>query len=167
MDRNRSCAPAAPGRPGFGNRALKRVEADPGAGVADAAGDVDAADRARFGGHPEAFVRGAADAKNTPTISPEFRRQMVDLVRAGRNPDDLAREFEPSGHSIRAWVAQADRNEGRREEVAPGLTAAERDELTRLRRENKQLRLERDILSKAAAWFARETGTLPSGSSGS
>src|SRR5271166_1763230 len=92
---------------------------------------------------------------------------MVDLVRAGRSPDDLAREFEPSGHSIRAWIAQVDRNEGRREEAAPGLTAFERDELTRLRRENKQLRLERDILSKAAAWFARETGTLPSGSSGS
>src|ERR1700720_1891294 len=77
--------------------------------------------------------------RTRPPYSPEFRRQMVDLVRAGRNPDDLAREFEPSGHSIRAWVAQADRNEGRRE----------RDELTRLRRENKQLRLERDILSKA------------------
>src|SRR5580700_9203267 len=93
--------------------------------------------------------------RTRPPYSPEFRRQMVDLVRAGRNPDDLAREFEPSGHSIRAWVAQADRNEGRREEAAPGLTAFERDELTRLRRENKQLRLERDILSKAAAWFAR------------
>ncbi|HEX3412503.1 MAG TPA: IS3 family transposase, partial [Stellaceae bacterium] len=66
-----------------------------------------------------------------------------------RGPDDLAREFEPSGHSIRAWVAQADRNEGRREEAAPGLTAFERDELTRLRRENKQLRLERDILFKS------------------
>jgi transposase len=92
---------------------------------------------------------------------------MVDLVRAGRGPDDLAREFEPTGHSIRAWVAQADRNEGRRAELAPGLATAERDELIRLRRENKQLRLERDILSKAAAWFARETGTLPSGSSGS
>jgi transposase len=91
---------------------------------------------------------------------------MVELVRAGGNPDDVAREFEPSGHSIRAWVAQADRNEGRREEAAPSLSAFERDELTRLRRENKQLRLERDILSKAAAWFARETGTLPSGSSG-
>ena len=51
--------------------------------------------------------------------------------------------------------------------LIPGLAAAERDELVRLRRENKQLRLERDILSKAAAWFARETGTLPSGSSGS
>lgn len=92
---------------------------------------------------------------------------MVDLVRAGGDPDDLAREFEPTGHSIRAWVAQADRNEGRRAELAPGLATAERDELIRLRRENKQLRLERDILSKAAAWFARETGTLPSGSSGS
>ncbi|MBV9828177.1 MAG: hypothetical protein JO001_21290 [Alphaproteobacteria bacterium] len=92
---------------------------------------------------------------------------MVDLVRAGRNPDDLGREFEPTSHSIRSWVAQADRNEGRQAESTPGLAAAERDELIRLRRENKQLRLERDILSKAAAWFARETGTLPSGSSGS
>ena len=104
--------------------------------------------------------------RTRPPYSPEFRRQMVDLVRAGRNPDDLAREFEPSGHSIRAWVSQADRNQGR-QEATPGLTAVERDELTRLRRENKQLRLERDILSKAAAWFARETGTLPSSSSGS
>ena len=105
--------------------------------------------------------------KTHPPYSPEFRRQMVDLVRAGRDPEDLAREFEPTGHSIRAWVAQADRNEGRRAELPPGLATAERGELIRLRRENKQLRLERDILSKAAAWFARETGTLPSGSSGS
>ena len=92
---------------------------------------------------------------------------MVDLVRAGRSPDDLAREFEPTSHSIRAWVVLADKQEGRREETAPGLAAAERDELTRLWREVRQLRLERDILSKAAAWFARETGTLPSGFSGS
>jgi transposase len=102
---------------------------------------------------------------------------MVELVRAGGNPDDLAREFEPSGHSMRAWVSQADRNEGRREAasagltpaglIPAGLTAAERGELSRKRRENRQLRLERDILSKAAAWFARETGALPSGSSGS
>ncbi len=61
----------------------------------------------------------------------------------------------------------ADKQEGRREEVVAGLSATERDELARLRRENKQLRLERDILSKAAAWFARETGAVPSGSSGS
>jgi len=105
--------------------------------------------------------------RSRPPYSPEFRRQMVDLVRAGRSPDDLAREFEPISHSIRAWVALADRSEGRREEAAPGLAAAGRDELARLRREVRQLRLERDILSKAAAWFARETGTLPSGSSGS
>jgi transposase len=81
---------------------------------------------------------------------------MVDLVRAGRSPDDLAREFEPSGHSIRAWVAQADRHEGRREEATPGLSAAERDELTRLRRENKQLRLERDIRNCSGGWAGGE-----------
>src|SRR5260221_11073055 len=98
--------------------------------------------------------------RTRPPYSPEFRRQMVDLVRAGRNPDDLAREFEPSGHSIRAWVAQADRHEGRREEATPGLTAAERDELTRLRREHKQMRLWGDIFSKAAASFSRENAPL-------
>ena len=85
---------------------------------------------------------------------PEFRRQMVDLVRAGRTPE----EFEPTAQTIRNWVAQADRDEGRR---ADGLTSAERQELQRLRRENRQLKVERDILSRAAAWFARETKTVP------
>jgi transposase len=47
-----------------------------------------------------------------PPYSPEFRRQMVDLVRAGRDPADLAREFEPTAQSISHWVAQADRQEG-------------------------------------------------------
>src|SRR5262245_24748891 len=78
---------------------------------------------------------------------PEFRRQMVDLVRAGRTPEELEREFEPTGQTIRNWVAQADRDEGRR---ADGLTSAERQELQRLRRENRQLKVERDILSRAA-----------------
>ena len=68
-------------------------------------------------------------------------------------------------------MAQADRQEGRREVKSvptdAGLAAAEREELARLRREVRQLRLERDILSKAAAWFARETGAILSGSSGS
>ncbi len=110
--------------------------------------------------------------KTRPPYSPEFRRQMIELVRAGRDPADLAREFEPSAQAIRNWLAQADRQEGRREVKSAAaadtaLTAAERDELARLRRENKQLRLERDILSRAAAWFARETGAVPSGSSGS
>ena len=79
----------------------------------------------------------------------------------------MAREFEPSSQAIRNWVAQADREEGRREVTPAALPSAERDELARLRRENKQLRLERDILSRATAWFARETGMIPSGSSNS
>jgi transposase len=94
---------------------------------------------------------------------PEFREQLIALVRAGRTPEELGREFEPSGQTIRNWVRQADRDRGAR---ADGLTTAERTELAQLRRENRRLKLERDILSKAAAWFARETGTIPSGSSG-
>jgi transposase len=84
---------------------------------------------------------------------------MVELVRAGRNVEELAREFETTAQAIRNWVAQADRDEGRR---CDGLTTEERQELTRLRRENRVLREEREILSKAAAWFATETGSLPS-----
>ena len=105
--------------------------------------------------------------KTRRPYSPEFRRQMVDLVCAGRSPDDLSKEFEPTAQSIGAWVAAADKQEGRREGGVAGLGASEREELGRLRRENKQLRLERDTLSKAAAWFARETGAVSSGSSGS
>ena len=93
-----------------------------------------------------------------PPYAPEFRQQMLELVRAGRTPRELAKEFEPSEPTIRNWVAQADQDEGRR---GDGLTTQERQELARLRRENKQLRIEREILSKAAAWFARETDTIP------
>jgi transposase len=71
---------------------------------------------------------------------------MVELVRAGRDPENLSREFEPSAQSIRNWVAQVDRQEGGREPKADTLAPAEREELGRLRRENRQLRLERDIL---------------------
>ena len=62
------------------------------------------------------------------------------------------------------WVAQSARNADRGD---GGLTTAERDELNRLRRENRQLRVEQDILSKAAAWFARETNAIPAKGSGS
>lgn len=99
-----------------------------------------------------------------PQYPVEFRARMVELVRSGRSPEELAREFEPSSQAIRNWVRQADLDEGRR---ADGLTTAEREELTRLRRRVKQLEVEREILSKAAAWFARETGSIPSGSSNS
>ena len=96
--------------------------------------------------------------KRRKPYPPEFRRQKVELVRAGRTAEELAREFEPTAQTIRNWVAQADRDEGRR---ADGLTTAEREELRRLRRENRQLKLEREILAKAAAWFARETDSVP------
>ena len=59
-------------------------------------------------------MKGVHDAKNTSTYAPEFRQQMVELVRAGRSPEELAREFEPSAQAICNWVAQADRDEGRR-----------------------------------------------------
>ena len=65
----------------------------------------------------------------------KFRRQMVELVRAGRWPEVLTREFEPSAGAIRNWVRQADLDEGRRSD---GLTMEERGELRRLRRENRQ-----------------------------
>lgn len=95
---------------------------------------------------------------------PEFREQLVALVRAGRSPEELAQEFEPSAQSIRSWVAQADRDEGKR---ADGLSTVEREELRRLRRENRQLKTEREILKKAAAWFAQETDSVPPKSSNS
>jgi len=89
---------------------------------------------------------------------PEFKRRMVELVRAGRSPEELAKEFDPSPNTIRKWAAQTDLDEGLR---ADGLTTAERKELRDLRRKIKQLELEREILGKAAAWFARESITLP------
>ncbi len=88
----------------------------------------------------------------------EFRQQIVELVHAGRNPKELAREFEPSEQTIRNWVKQAELDSGRRTD---GLTTEERGELRRLRRENRQLKLEREILKKAAAWFARESKSIP------
>ena len=88
----------------------------------------------------------------------ELRSRLVELVRAGHSPEKLAKEYEPTGQSIRTWVAQADRDSGRRQD---GLTSDEREELRRLRRENRSLQEEKEILKKAAAWFARETNSIP------
>ncbi len=93
----------------------------------------------------------------------EFRVQLLELVRTGRTPESLAKEFEPTAQTIRNWAKQADLDGGRRSD---GLTSTDHEELRRLRRENRQLKLERDILSKAAAWFARETGAIPTPTSG-
>ena len=95
---------------------------------------------------------------------PEFRQRIIDLVRKGRTPEELARQFEPSAQAIRNWLRQAERDAGRRQD---GLTTMEQDELRRLRRENRMLREEREILKKAAAWFARETTSSPSKDSSS
>jgi transposase len=86
--------------------------------------------------------------------SAELRQELVRLVREGRSPESLAREFEPTSEAIRKWVRQAELDEGKRND---GLTSQEREELARLRRENARLKEEREILSKAAAWFAGET----------
>jgi transposase len=90
---------------------------------------------------------------------PEFRQQIVELVRAGRKPFELAREFGCSPQSIHLWVAKANliAGEPQLDPNAP-LSDAEREELTRLRREVQQLKTERDILAKATAWFAGRNG---------
>ena len=95
-------------------------------------------------------------AVKTVRYAPEFKRQMVDLVRSGRTAASLAKEFGPTAWSIALWVKQDARDAGRGD---GGLTSTEREELSRLRRENRKLKEEREILSKAAAWFATESGT--------
>lgn len=102
--------------------------------------------------------------KSRPAYPPELRQRLVEMVLAGRSPSELAEQFEPSEQCIRNWVKQAQLDGGVRRD---GLTSAEREELGRLRREVRALREERAILSKAAAWFARETTKIPSGSSNS
>ena len=102
--------------------------------------------------------------KSHKPYPPEFRERLIELVRKGRTPEELSRQFEPSAQAIRNWVRQADRDAGRRQD---GLTTAEQEEHRRLRRENRVLREERAILKKAAAWFARETTSIPSKDSNS
>jgi len=95
-------------------------------------------------------------ASKSTRYTPEFKRQMVDLVRGGRTAASLSKEFGPTAWTIGLWLKQAKRDAGKGD---GGLTSAEREELSRLRRENRKLKEEREILSKAAAWFATESGT--------
>ena len=97
-------------------------------------------------------------SQTRPPYPSEFRQQMVELVKAGRTPEELSREFEPTAQTIHNWVKQTDLDAGVRSD---GLTSSEREELRKLRRENRQLKVEREILKKAAAWFARETDAVP------
>lgn len=93
-----------------------------------------------------------------PSYPAEYRRKIVALARAGRTLQSLAAEYEPCANTIANWVKQADLDEGVRDD---GLTTDERAELRQLKRDNRRLREEREILKKAAAWFARETDSLP------
>ncbi len=90
--------------------------------------------------------------KSRPPYPAEFRQQMIELVRVGRSPAQLSREFGCAAQTIANWIAQANADAG----VAgtQSLTTAEREELTRLRRQVRQLQTERDIFAKATAWFA-------------
>ena len=101
--------------------------------------------------------------KPKPPYPVEYRQRILDLARQGRTAWDLAREFEPTATTIRSWMRQAGIDDG----VIEGLTTDEKAELVRLRRENAVLREEKEILAKAAAWFAEETGRTPRGRSSS
>ena len=99
-----------------------------------------------------------------PPYPPDFREQILALVQAGRTVQELAKEFEPTAQTIRNWIVQNELDSG----ASPaGATRDEKAELARLRREIKRLRQEREILKKAAAWFAQETNSVPPKSSDS
>lgn len=97
----------------------------------------------------------------------EFRQQMIELIRAGRTPAELSREFQVTAQTILNWVGQAARDTGQPLTGKQGLNTAEREELAKLRRQVKQLQTERDILAKATAWFAGRSNVTPTSSSNS
>jgi transposase len=97
-------------------------------------------------------------AKPPKVYPPEFRQKILELIRSGESGNAVARRFNVSRQTISNWLKQDDADSGRRPDV---LTTDERSELTRLRREVKRLTIEQEILSKAAAWFARETDAIP------
>jgi transposase len=94
--------------------------------------------------------------KTRPAYPAEFRREAVQMLRAGRTPRELAESLGVSEQTLRNWRRQDQRDRHERDD---GLTSDERDELRRLRRENARLKQERDLLKRAAAFFAAETET--------
>ena len=102
-----------------------------------------------------------------PPYPAEFRQQIVDLHRAGRTIGELSREFGVSKQSISNWTVQAAADRARPARTKDVLTSAEREELSRLRRQVRQLQQERDILAKATAWFAVKSEKTSNGSTNS
>lgn len=94
--------------------------------------------------------------KTRPPYPPEFRREAVELLRHGRSPRELAENLGVSEQTLRNWRRQSQIDRHERDD---GITTDEREELARLRRENTKLRQERDLLKRAAAFFAAENGT--------
>jgi transposase len=93
--------------------------------------------------------------KSKPPYPREFRAEAVRLARTGQQSiAQIARDLGVSYEALRTWIKRADLDEGRRSD---GLTSAERDELARLRRQVRVLQEEREILKKAAAFFAQES----------
>lgn len=102
--------------------------------------------------------------KHSRSYPPEFRHKIIELVRSGRSMLEVSSEFKLARQTVANWLKQDDLDAGRRSD---GLTSAEHEEVTKLRKRIRQLEIERDILSKAAAWFARETDSIPTKSSNS
>lgn len=93
------------------------------------------------------------------SFTPEFRAEAVRLVRDATKPlPQVAKDLDLTESALRNWVNEAKASQGKQGSVE-ALTPAERDELVRLRKENRQLQMERDFLKKAAAFFAKETST--------
>jgi transposase len=94
--------------------------------------------------------------RTRPAYSPEFRREAIELLRQGRSRRELSESLGVSEQTLRNWRRQ---DQIDRRERDDGVTTDERAELARLRRENTRLRQERDLLKRAAAFFATESGT--------
>jgi transposase len=105
-------------------------------------------------------------ASPRPTYTDAFREQIVALHQSGRTPRELAEEFQPCEWTIRDWIRKAKAATASGNDSGPNAgssagSSANATELDRLRKENRRLKIERDILAKAAAWFAQETKTVP------
>ena len=91
--------------------------------------------------------------RSRPAHPPKFQQRLIELVHAGRSPEELAKEFEPTAQTIPNWVARVEANAGKHPAL---LSGSEREELGRIRKENRNLRVEREILARTSAQFARE-----------